>query len=1108
MGSRFSEVLTATDPRVRDTSLAELCAPLGVADLLAACDELDAFRARAGNLYERVRATLFLAAIHGYELPRLPELPRAGRLSFTGYEQLLARRYEEAIATFSADLRCAGPSDTTCSALAAAYRGRAFQMLADQVRRSVRSARGNQWMFRVGHPAELPLRIRPELVARGTADAPFPILRERTPVRLDLTHSAWSDIFFLGMDFPEGARVINVSVDLGVRGRDARPEPPIETCLRVIDEPLLRLCSVDLEANVDLHRVAQVFEFARDYLGLLRAGVIAAGLVPPGLEGSGAALAPLLERLCGPGRGLELVTRVRDIPKGSRLAVSTNLLASIIAVCMRATGQTRNLEGPLAEGERRVVASRAILGEWLGGSGGGWQDSGGVWPGLKCIEGRLAQPGDPEFGISRGRLLPDHRILAAPELPDAMLELLQQSLVPLHGGMAQDVGPVLDMVTERYLLRDADAWQGRLRAGEIYDEILAALRAGDLRRLAALTTENFSGPLRAIVPWATNRFTERLIERVRARFGERWLGFCMLGGMAGGGMGMFLDPAEPPSARDALLELLLATKREHERGTPFAMDPVVYDFAIDRDGSAARLATGDDARMAPGYYALVVPDLLRQRAGQLGPARRRELERLGEPGWSGDELRGFLPALFERMLPSRQEARRGDVRSLRELLDLGGFDAELHERIRADLRAGRIGLAQNRLPATTTIEDVRPEDVVLADGELPATWHARGRAALANGEVAVVTLAGGAASRWTRGAGIAKALSPFCRFAGQHRTFLEVHVAKTRRVADELGVAIPHVVTTSLFTHDAIAAHVEETDSFGYRGPLLLSPGRAVGLRMVPTVRDLVFLYEERARQLLDEQAQKVRESLQSALIDWARSAGEGADYVDNLPLQCLHPVGHWFEIPNLLRNGVLADLFDRQPRLRYLLIHNIDTVGADLDPARLGLHVERGAGLTFEVIPRRIDDVGGGLARVDGRPRLLEGLAMPDDETEFRLSHYNTGTTWVDVQRLLEVFGLAREDLRDAVSVGEAVRRLAARVPTYVTVKDVKRRWGRGQEDVFPVAQFEKLWGDMTLLPEFDVQYHVVPRRRGQQLKEPAQLDAFVRDGSAAFIESLCRFA
>src|SRR5690606_8840409 len=143
----------------------------------------------------------------------------------------------------------------------------------------------------------------------------------------------------------------------------------------------------------------------------LKAGVIASGAVPPSLEGTGLGVAPVLARLVGPGMGLELVTKVNDIPQGSRLAVSTNLLASIVTALMRATGQTERLEGPLREGERRLVASRAILGEWRGGSGGGWQDSGGVWPGIKVIEGVEASEGDPEHGISRGRLLPRHRIL-------------------------------------------------------------------------------------------------------------------------------------------------------------------------------------------------------------------------------------------------------------------------------------------------------------------------------------------------------------------------------------------------------------------------------------------------------------------------------------------------------------------------------------------------------------------------------------------------------------------------------------------------------------------------------------------------------------------------
>ena len=105
----------------------------------------------------------------------------------------------------------------------------------------------------------------------------------------------------------------------------------------------------------------------------------------------------------------------------------------------------------------------------------------------------------------------------------------------------------------------------------------------------------------------------------------------------------------------------------------------------------------------------------------------------------------------------------------------------------------------------------------------------------------------------------------------------------------------------------------------------------------------------------------------------------------------------------------------------------------------------------------------------------------------------------------MLEVFGLTRNALSDQARVDQAVRAVAARMPTYITLKDVKKRWGKGQEDIFPIAQFEKLWGDMTALPELDCRFVLVPRMRGQQLKEPAQLDAWLRDGSAAYTESLC---
>src|SRR5205814_931033 len=197
-------------------------------------------------------------------------------------------------------------------------------------------------------------------------------------------------------------------------------------------------------------------------------------------------------------------------------AVSTNLLASLIAVCMRATGQTAALDGPLLEAERRLVAARAILGEWLAGSGGGWQDSGGVWPGIKLIEGVAAHEGDPEEGVSRGRLLPSHYVLDRGDASEETRRKLQESLVLVHGGMAQNVGPILEMVTEKYLLRSEAEWQGRLQALGILDEVLTALRVSDLRALGTATTRNFEGPIQTIIPWASTFYTEGHIERVKA----------------------------------------------------------------------------------------------------------------------------------------------------------------------------------------------------------------------------------------------------------------------------------------------------------------------------------------------------------------------------------------------------------------------------------------------------------------------------------------------------------------------------------------------------------------------------------------------------------------
>ena len=600
-----------------------------------------------------------------------------------------------------------------------------------------------------------------------------------------------------------------------------------------------------------------------------------------------------------------------------------------------------------------------------------------------------------------------------------------------------------------------------------------------------------------------------MVKQCEQRWGDQFWGFWMLGGMAGGGMGFIFDPSVKEEAKVWLQAAMIETKTSMETRLPFAMTPVVYDFEINDRGTWCDMLTGEDAKMPIEYYALQVPGWLKQESHDLAPQIRRELEQLGNEYRNDAESRS-LSKLVESILPGRKTTKHRDI-SLDELLDQFGFDREQHEQIQADLKSGRFGLSQNRLPLNTSLEDVEAEHVIdcrKADSDLATT--ANGRAAIAAGEIAVVTLAAGVGSRWTEGAGVVKGLHPFTQMNGQHRSFLEVHLAKSAKVSLQFSAAdqaIPHVITTGYMTHQPIKQHLADVNNYNYPGQVLLSPGCYVGLRSIPMVRDLQFAWQEVPQQVLDQQQQKVRDSLRSALIRWAKQAGEGADYRDNMPMQCLHPVGHWYEIPNMLRNGVLLKLLQQRPELKYLMLHNIDTLGASVDPVLLGKHIQQDSCLSFEVIERRLDDRGGGLALVNGQPRLVEGLALPREKDEFKLTYYNSLTTWITIDRLLDTMQLTREDLKDDVKVEKAVRSLSHKMPTYITLKDVKKRWGNGQEDIFPVAQFEKLWGDMSALAGVDCRFFVIPLRRGQQLKEQAQLDGWLRDGSASFVEQLCHW-
>ena len=144
MSGKFTSLITTTDPVLRNQSLETACRGLGLHDLLEECRELETFRLQSQNLYERVRALFLMYALHRYYLPRHLGSASRGLIPYEGYLHLLQRRFDEAIESFLKTLTETGPSDAISSALAAAYYSLGFQTLAEQVRRSVRSAQENQ----------------------------------------------------------------------------------------------------------------------------------------------------------------------------------------------------------------------------------------------------------------------------------------------------------------------------------------------------------------------------------------------------------------------------------------------------------------------------------------------------------------------------------------------------------------------------------------------------------------------------------------------------------------------------------------------------------------------------------------------------------------------------------------------------------------------------------------------------------------------------------------------------------------------------------------------------------------------------------------------------
>ncbi len=282
----------------------------------------------------------------------------------------------------------------------------------------------------------------------------------------------------------------------------------------------------------------------------------------------------------------------------------------------------------------------------------------------------------------------------------------------------------------------------------------------------------------------------------------------------------------------------------------------------------------------------------------------------------------------------------------RAILDRCGFDHIPFQRLVERLMAGGLDPAKNRLPGPIALPDpaaLRALDAL--DPDTKAALTARGKAALDAGQVAVVILNGGMATRFggvPKGAAIA--------FRG--RSFLDLKLSQVAAASRGRATVL---LMNSFATDQATKAHL---DTLELGCPVRMF-NQMVSLRLTP----------------------------------------QGELFLGDDGLPSLHATGHGDLSFALSASGELARL--RAEGVRYLTLSNVDNLGASLDPLVLGAHIAAARPMTVELVRTRPGDVGGFPALVDGRLTIVEAFRAPEGFDVGTAPVFNTNTFVFDLDRL-----------------------------------------------------------------------------------------------------------
>lgn len=357
-----------------------------------------------------------------------------------------------------------------------------------------------------------------EAVARGVPGRPYRVdqaaraaiapgqwVRASAPVRVDLA-GGWSDTPPICNDV--GGAVVNIAVRLdGVQ--------PLQVSARLIDEPLLRIRSVDLRKSIDIHDspALRAYDDPRDWAALPKAALALSGIAT---FAAAEDLRDRLRALSGGDGGLELTLNA-NLPKGSGLGASSILGAATLGCLADLVGETL---------PRDQLITRTSALEQIMSTAGGWQDqAGGLTGGAKLLT--------TSAGVNQ---VPVEHALTIPA------DFWRERVLLYSTGVQRLARDILQKVVWR--------WLG---GGPEIRRIVRRLREGAYRMRECLEVEDMDGFThrllefwelkKAIDPGATTPFIESLIERVKPQL-SAW----ELPGAGGGGF-LFMIARHAAAAR-------------------------------------------------------------------------------------------------------------------------------------------------------------------------------------------------------------------------------------------------------------------------------------------------------------------------------------------------------------------------------------------------------------------------------------------------------------------------------------------------------------------------------------------------------------------------------